>query len=61
MLTGPHAYLWVKTAHIVLVTAWLAGLFYLPRIFEHQRRKLLRRRQDAAAEEAGAEQDETGE
>lgn len=27
------AYLWVKTAHIVFVTSWFAGLFYLPRIF----------------------------
>jgi putative membrane protein len=26
-------FLWVKTAHIVLVTSWFAGLFYLPRIF----------------------------
>ena len=26
-------YLWVKTFHIVLVTSWFAGLFYLPRIF----------------------------
>ena len=26
-------YLWVKTAHIVFVTSWFAGLFYLPRIF----------------------------
>ena len=25
--------LWVKTLHIVFVTAWFAGLFYLPRIF----------------------------
>lgn len=25
--------LWVKTFHIVFVTAWFAGLFYLPRIF----------------------------
>jgi len=25
--------LWVKTFHIVLVTSWFAGLFYLPRIF----------------------------
>lgn len=33
MLTGPTAYLWVKTAHFVFVTAWFAGLFYLPRIF----------------------------
>ncbi len=33
MLTGAVAYPWVKTAHIVMVTAWFAGLFYLPRIF----------------------------
>jgi len=26
-------YLWVKTFHIVFVTSWFAGLFYLPRIF----------------------------
>ena len=26
-------YLEVKTLHIVLVTSWFAGLFYLPRIF----------------------------
>ncbi|MBK9021529.1 MAG: CopD family protein [Sulfuritalea sp.] len=25
--------LWVKTFHIVFVTSWFAGLFYLPRIF----------------------------
>lgn len=25
--------LWVKALHIVFVTAWFAGLFYLPRIF----------------------------
>ena len=25
--------LWIKTLHIVCVTAWFAGLFYLPRIF----------------------------
>ena len=25
--------LWVKTLHIVFVTSWFAGLFYLPRIF----------------------------
>ncbi|MDU0809792.1 MAG: CopD family protein [Burkholderia sp.] len=25
--------LWVKIFHIVLVSAWFAGLFYLPRIF----------------------------
>ena len=25
--------LWVKSFHIVFVTSWFAGLFYLPRIF----------------------------
>jgi protoporphyrinogen IX oxidase len=25
--------LWVKTFHILFVTSWFAGLFYLPRIF----------------------------
>ena len=27
------AYLWVKSFHIVMVTSWFAGLFYLPRIY----------------------------
>ncbi|NIZ09624.1 protoporphyrinogen oxidase HemJ [Pseudooceanicola sp. HF7] len=27
------AYPWVKTLHIVSVVAWMAGLFYLPRLF----------------------------
>ncbi|NYT78187.1 CopD family protein [Alcaligenaceae bacterium] len=25
--------LWVKTFHIVFITSWFAGLFYLPRIY----------------------------
>ena len=25
--------LWIKAFHIVFVTSWFAGLFYLPRIF----------------------------
>ena len=25
--------LWVKAFHIILVTSWFAGLFYLPRLF----------------------------
>lgn len=25
--------LWIKAFHIVFITAWFAGLFYLPRIF----------------------------
>jgi len=24
--------LWIKSLHIVFVTSWFAGLFYLPRI-----------------------------
>ena len=28
-----NAYLWLKTFHIVLITSWFAGLFYLPRIY----------------------------
>jgi putative membrane protein len=28
-----NPYLWVKTLHIVFITSWFAGLFYLPRIF----------------------------
>lgn len=26
-------YLWLKVVHILAVTAWMAGLFYLPRLF----------------------------
>ena len=28
-----NSYLWIKTIHIVFITSWFAGLFYLPRIF----------------------------
>ena len=27
------SYLWLKTIHIVAMTAWFSGLFYLPRLF----------------------------
>lgn len=27
------AYLWVKAFHVVAMTAWMAGIFYLPRLF----------------------------
>lgn len=40
-------YLWVKALHIVFVTSWFAGLFYLPRIFVNL----------AMVEGAGAERD----
>ena len=25
--------LWIKAFHIIFVTSWFAGLFYLPRLF----------------------------
>jgi putative membrane protein len=40
-------YLWVKALHIVFVTSWFAGLFYLPRIFVNL----------AMVPDAGAERD----
>jgi putative membrane protein len=27
------AYLWIKAFHVISVIAWMAGLFYLPRLF----------------------------
>ena len=27
------AYLWSKALHVIAVVAWMAGLFYLPRLF----------------------------
>src|SRR5688500_578992 len=32
------AYLWLKAFHIIAVTAWMAGLFYLPRLMVYHRR-----------------------
>ncbi len=31
LLSG--AYLWVKAVHVMAVIAWMAGLFYLPRLY----------------------------
>ncbi len=31
LLTG--AYLWIKAIHVMAIIAWMAGLFYLPRLF----------------------------
>jgi putative membrane protein len=33
--SGVGCMLWVKSLHLLFVIAWLAGLFYLPRIFVH--------------------------
>jgi protoporphyrinogen IX oxidase len=30
-------YLWVKALHVITVVAWMAGLFYLPRLFVYHR------------------------
>ena len=49
------AYLWLKAAHIIAVIAWMAGMFYLPRLYvyhcqvaagsaESERFKLMERR-----------------
>ena len=32
-MASMSGYLWVKALHIVFVSSWFAGLFYLPRIF----------------------------
>ena len=32
------SYLWFKAFHIIAVTAWMAGLFYLPRLMVYHRR-----------------------
>lgn len=28
-----NAYLWIKAAHVIAMVAWMAGIFYLPRLF----------------------------
>ena len=33
--TGAPAMLWIKTFHVLFVMSWMAGIFYLPRIFVH--------------------------
>jgi putative membrane protein len=40
--------LWIKAIHIIAVVAWMAGLFYLPRLFVYH-----------AASSPGSEQSET--
>ena len=32
-ILSDNAYLWFKALHIMAVVAWMAGLFYLPRLF----------------------------
>ena len=35
-----NAYPWVKAFHVVSVIAWMAGLFYLPRLFVYHAEKV---------------------
>ena len=35
------AYPWVKALHIMSVISWMAGLFYLPRLFVHHAEKVV--------------------
>src|SRR6266516_1185126 len=34
-------FLWLKTLHIIAVIAWMAGLFYLPRLFVYHARAIV--------------------
>ncbi len=33
-------YPWTKSLHVISVIAWMAGLFYLPRLFVHHKEKV---------------------
>jgi protoporphyrinogen IX oxidase len=42
MLSGVwmgDSYLWLKTVHVLAVISWMAGLFYLPRLFVYHAEK----------------------
>ncbi len=30
-----NGYVWIKSLHVISVIAWMAGLFYLPRLYVH--------------------------
>ena len=34
------AYPWIKSLHIISVISWMAGIFYLPRLFVHHTEKV---------------------
>ena len=34
------AYPWIKSLHVISVIAWMAGIFYLPRLFVHHTEKV---------------------
>lgn len=39
--------LWIKALHIIAVIAWMAGLFYLPRLYVYHSRQILGSETDA--------------
>ncbi|MFZ3086511.1 MAG: CopD family protein [Methylotenera sp.] len=43
--------LWVKSLHIIFVTSWFAGLFYLPRLFVNHAMVLAAENPDRATSE----------
>jgi protoporphyrinogen IX oxidase len=40
-------YLWIKALHVIAVIAWMAGLFYLPRLFVYHTRQAVGSDNDA--------------
>jgi putative membrane protein len=34
------AYLWIKSLHVISMVAWMAGLFYLPRLYAYHAESL---------------------
>ncbi|MEP5759797.1 MAG: protoporphyrinogen oxidase HemJ [Litoreibacter sp.] len=34
------AYPWIKSVHVIAVISWMAGIFYLPRLFVHHTEKV---------------------
>ncbi len=36
-----NAYLWTKSLHVISIIAWMAGLFYLPRLYVHHTEQTL--------------------
>jgi protoporphyrinogen IX oxidase len=39
--------LWIKALHVIAVVAWMAGLFYLPRLFVYHTRQAVGSESDA--------------
>ena len=62
-LPGPRAmtitalasfYLWIKSFHVISLIAWMAGIFYLPRLYVYHTRPGPRQRRERALQGDGA-------